>query len=118
MTIFKKTIYHQTILLCMAMLTGGFISLHLGKELGWDLAHYHYYGGFAFLDQRVQDFWAVSYIHQFINPTIDLFPYFLLNTVTPRWCEFILGALHGINFWLLFLIADEFLDGSFIVCLL
>ncbi len=97
-------------MLPLSMLVCGWLSVWFGKELCWDLAHYHYYTPFAFLHSRQGiDFWPNSYIHQFINPTIDLLSYFLINSFTPRTAEFILGALHGINLWLAFLIARRYL---------
>lgn len=98
------------LLLTLIMLICGCLSVVFGKDLCWDIAHYHYYMPFAFLHARQGiDFWPNSYIHQFINPTIDLLSYFLIHSFTPHMAEFILGALHGINAWLLWLIARLFL---------
>ncbi|VVC75244.1 hypothetical protein AQUSIP_05320 [Aquicella siphonis] len=106
-----KTLKDHRIVLLLAMLGCGWLSLYFGKELCWDLAHYHYYSPFALLNGRRQmDYWPNSYIHQFINPAIDLFSYFLISQMTPRMSEFILGAAHGINLWLLFLIARRLIQ--------
>ncbi|MBX3709023.1 MAG: hypothetical protein KIT56_00065 [Gammaproteobacteria bacterium] len=110
----NKNIFKYGWLLFLAMLTGGWLSVLFGKELSWDLAYYHFYIPFAFLHHRYNiDFWPSSYIHQFFNPTIDLLSYFLITHFTPRMTEFILGALHGINTWLLFLIARHFIQGRY-----
>jgi len=101
-------------ILFFSMLLCGGISVLFGKELCWDLANYHFYNPFALLHSRyTQDYWPNSNIHQYINPTIDLLSYFLIQTFTPRMSEFILGAIHGVNLWLLFLIAKYFLQDRF-----
>ncbi len=99
------------LILTLAMLACGMLSMWFGKELGWDLANYHYYQPYAILHDRMQiDFWPSSFIHQYINPAIDFLPYYLINHVSPRMTEFLLGAIHGINFWLLFIIANLFIS--------
>jgi hypothetical protein len=104
-----KTIISDKIILYLAMLTGGCLSVWFGKDLCWDVAYYHYYNPDAlFQGRHNMDFWPVSFLHQFINPTIDFLSYFLINYFTPISTQFILGAIHGINFWLLFVIADTF----------
>lgn len=95
------------------MLAGGLIAIYLGKELSWDLANYHYYNPYAFIHHReTLDYWPTSFIHQYICPTLDLFFYFLITTFPPKTAVFLIGSIHGINFWLLFLIARCFLTSS------
>lgn len=101
-------------LLMISMLSFGFLAVLFGKELCWDLANYHYYNPFALLNDRDKmDYFPVSFIHQFINPVPDLFSYVLINHFTPRMTEFILGTLSGVNFWLLYLIANEFIESDY-----
>lgn len=90
--------------LLIGMLFAGILSLVLGKELCWDLAYYHFYNAYAFFNAR-NDFWSNLYIHQYINPAIDFLPYFLIITTKPIWTVFLLGAIHGINFFLVYKIA-------------
>lgn len=97
------------LVLCVAMLISGCLSVWLGKDLCWDVANYHYYNPDAWLHARDKiDFWPVSFLHQYINPTADLLPYFLIHFLPPLTAQFMLGAIHGINFWLLFLLARSF----------
>lgn len=94
----------------IGMIGGGLFSLFAGKELCWDLANYHFYSPYAFLHQRqTLDFWPTSYIAQYFNPTLDLLSYYLLTQHSPRAAEFMLGALHGVNLCLIFLIARYFI---------
>ncbi len=103
--------------LTLAMLTCGTLSMLFGKELGWDLANYHYYNPYAILHARAHiDFWPSSFVHQYINPTIDFLSYFLINYFSPRMTVFILGAIHGINYWLLFMIANLFISTRLALC--
>ncbi len=101
----------QGLVLVFSLIAGGILAMLLGRDLSFDVANYHYYLPFAFFHHRQSiDFWPTTYLHLFLNPTIDFIPYFLINHVTPQQMEFILGALHGLNFWLLFFIARLFIN--------
>lgn len=115
----SKQKYHSLFLL-MAVLFAGFLSIWLGKDLCWDIANYHYYNPYAYFNHRdTLDYWPSSYIHQYLNPTIDFLTYFLINLQKPMLAEFILGAIHGINIWLLYLIAKHFVkENSWLALLL
>lgn len=90
----------------------GFLSITTGKELCWDLANYHYYMPYAFLHHREYiDFWPGSYFHQFLNPAFDLFTYGLIQFLPPVGVTFLMGALSGITFWILFRICYLLLNG-------
>lgn len=81
----------------------GLISIYFGKELNWDLANYHYYNAFSFLHRRWNtDYWPTSFVHVHFTPTLDFLTYFLINYFPPRTTTFLIGAIHGINFWLIF----------------
>jgi hypothetical protein len=110
----RLSTHSSRLILILSMLLSGILSIYFGKELCWDLANYHFYNPFALLHARsTVDYWPNSNVHQYINPTIDLLSYFLIQNFTPRMSEFILGAIHGINLWLLFLIANRFLQGPY-----
>lgn len=97
---------NHALLFSFAILGSGLLSVYFGKELSWDIANYHYYAPYAFIYGRQNmDFWPSSYIHQYINPTIDFLSYFLITYFKSNTAEFILGAIHGINICLLFCIA-------------
>lgn len=109
-----KTLLTNTLVLVFGLLASGYLSFLSGKDLGWDLANYHYYNPYAFFHTRDKlDFWPSSFIHQYLNPSIDFLSYYLINHFKPSLSEFLLGAIHGLNFWLLFLIARVFLKERF-----
>lgn len=114
----KQTNYF---ILIFCMLTLGCLSVYLGKDLDWDLANYHYYNPFAFLNNRYdQDFWPAS-LNTYLNPTLDFLTYFLINTFPPRLVGFTLGAIHGMAVWLVFNIALLYLPkniNSFYIALI
>lgn len=102
------------LILILSMGIGACISVLYGKELNWDVAHYHYYGPYSLLYHRdTVDYFPSSYIHQYINPTIDFITYFFITYLPPRYAELFLGAIHGINIALLYGIALMFTRGSY-----
>lgn len=104
----------RMLILYIGIIAGGLLSVLFGKELCWDLASYHYYNPYALLHHRAAiDYWPPSFIQQYLNPASDFLTYFLINYFSPLASEFILGAIHGVNFWLLYLIARKFIRHEF-----
>jgi len=102
------------IVLILAMITFGFFASSLGKELGWDLASYHYYNPYAWLHHRRHwDYWPPSQLQAYFNPTLDFLTYFLINQFSPRATTFLLGAIQGVNFWLLYCLSYLLLKRDF-----
>ncbi len=100
------SIPHHVFILITGMIACGFFAVALGKELHWDLVSYHYYIPFSLLHHRWgYDSWPVTYVQMFFNPTIDLLSYFLIHYFPPILATFFLGAIHGINFWLIYSIS-------------
>ncbi len=56
------------------------------------------------------DDWPPADIQMYYNPTLDFLSYFLINTLPPIATVFILGALHGLNLWLMFHLAYPFVS--------
>ena len=95
-------------LMIFVPLAWGALAVWLGQSTAWDLRNYHWYNAYAYLNGRMEsggDF-LPSQMQFFLNPWIDI-PYYLLATHLPlRLATFILGAGQGLNFALLFLIAQ------------
>lgn len=99
----NKTINVSTFFL--SALVFGIISIHLGKDVNWDLRNYHYYNGFAIVTGNFFSNYVPAQIQTFFNPTLDVFHYLLITYLPPKVIGFILGGLQGTNFWLIFVLA-------------
>ena len=83
-------------------------TLHAGKDLSWDLLHYHYYTAHAFLEGRLErDFFAAS-AQGYLNP-IGYLPFYWM--VSSGWHSVavaaVLSAAHAANVALLYAIAHR-----------
>src|SRR3954470_4254346 len=90
------------IFIWISPLLAGLLSLHMGKSMAWDLLHYHYYNGYAFLTDRLNFDILPAVFHTFLNPVLDVAFYAAVETLPPRAVGFGLGAIHGVNIILLF----------------
>lgn len=106
----KSTI---TIILLQSFLFFGLLSVYFGKDNNWDLRNYHYYNAYAFLHNRLGFDYLPAQLQTFLNPAIDLPYYGLIQSTHPIVVGFIMGAIHGLNFWLIFLLALWFFDNVF-----
>lgn len=76
----------------------GLLSMLAGQDLNWDLQNYHLYNPHAWLTGRLGIDLAPGQWQSYFNPLIDV-PYYLAFTYLPGWlCNFLMGALHGLNF--------------------
>ena len=80
-------------------------TLIAGKDLNWDLLHYHYYDAHALLEWRIrQDYFAAS-TQSYLNP-LGYVPFYLM--VSAGWhsalVSMLLAAVHGTSLTLLFCI--------------
>lgn len=76
----------------------GFISLHKGQEVAFDLRNYHYYDGFAFWNHRYAMDTAVGGVQGYLNPLLDALNYWLIEHLHgPRLISFSFGMLCGLN---------------------
>jgi hypothetical protein len=94
-------------LLLMALfpLFYGALALYLGADASWDLRNYHWYNAWAYLTGRREVDLMPSQGQFFLNPWLDV-PFYLLATHLPlKGAFFILGAIQGLNFILLFMIS-------------
>lgn len=92
-------------LLGLAPLAFGCLAVWLGQDANWDLRNYHWYNAYAFLNGRYAVDLLPSQTPWFYNPALDV-PFYLLATHVPAVAAgFILGAVQGLNFILLFMLA-------------
>lgn len=83
-------------------------SMHAGKDLSWDLLHYHYYAAHAFLEGRLErDFFAAS-AQGYLNP-VGYLPFYWM--VSSGWhsvaVSTVLAAAHAANIALLHALAQR-----------
>ncbi|MEZ0223663.1 MAG: hypothetical protein ACAH83_03855 [Alphaproteobacteria bacterium] len=85
----------------------GALALLLGQSVSWDLRNYHWYNAWAYLTGRYDsgiDF-LPSQLQYFFNPWMDV-PFYLLAAHLPlKLAVFIMGAVQGLNFVLLFMLS-------------
>ena len=92
--------------LCLTVpLAYGLAALGLGQDSSWDLRNYHWYNGYAFWNNRLGLDIAPAMAPTYYNPNLDLLFYPLANALPPRLTGFVLGAIQGLNFIPLFIIA-------------
>ncbi|TAL01803.1 MAG: hypothetical protein EPO08_08910 [Rhodospirillaceae bacterium] len=87
------------------------MAVAFGQDSNWDLRNYHWYNPYAFLTGRLTRDLGVAHVATFYNPILDI-PTFLAGSVLPaRVMAAILGFVHGLNFLLLYGLADRLLSG-------
>lgn len=83
----------------------GLFGLFLGQDANWDLRNYHWYNGYALMTGRLGVDLLPSQLPFFYNPALDV-PFYLLASQLPaKLVGFLLAAMQGLNFTLLFLLA-------------
>ena len=92
-------------------LIGVLVALLAGQETSWDFRNYHWYNAYALLTWRYDQDVAVAHHATYNNPVLDI-PYFLAgNALPPTLTLALLGAVEGLNFSLLYLIARSVFTG-------
>lgn len=98
------------IFIALGPLLVALLALWLGQSTSWDLRNYHWYNAYALLEGRMGFDMAVAHHATFYNPLIDL-PLWWLAQVAPGWlAAACLGAVQGLNFSLLHLLARDSLQ--------
>ena len=93
--------HHWTILL-LSMAASAVLAVLRGQDSGFDLLNYHFYSGFAFLYKPFGYDFAPAQIQSFHNPLVHVLSYFSLGNMTARAAAAFLGALQGLNIYLVF----------------
>lgn len=107
----KQKLFSLFILICFCLISG-LASLHLGQDINWDLRNYHFYNAYAFLTNRLIYDIAPAQVQTYNNPILDIPFYFIILAKSHRILYgFLIGAFHGINIWLVYMIAFLILTG-------
>jgi hypothetical protein len=101
----RPILLHAVVIaLCVAF--GAGISYSQGQDINFDQMNYHYYAPFAYETQRLGlDVAPAQVMHSFFSPFVYLPFYYMVRTLPPRMVGLGLGAMHGLNLWLVFIIA-------------
>jgi len=100
---FRYLILISLFILCFFIF--GFFSYFIGQDLNWDLLNYHYYGPYSLLNERLEIDCAPAQFTTYANPLLDLPFYYGSQIMKPWLVGFILGGVHGINFFLLLILS-------------
>ncbi len=82
----------------------GAVSIGFHRSFDWDLMNYHYYNAFAFLNDRIGFDIAPAQLQSYFNPLIDLPFYWLANNLPAVAVAFVMGAIQGLNFTMVYLL--------------
>jgi hypothetical protein len=98
-------VLHAVIIaLCVAF--GAGIAYSRGQDIDFDQLNYHFYSVYAFVAHRIgQDVAPAQVMHSYFSPIVYLPFYAMVQWLPPRMVGLGLGALHGLNLWLVFIIA-------------
>jgi hypothetical protein len=94
---------------CLAIAGSAWFSVRLGQDISWDLRNYHYYAGFAFLHKPLDYDFAPAQVQSFFNPLQHVLSYLLLTWLPAKLVAIVLGAVQGLNFYLVFQISQHLL---------
>jgi hypothetical protein len=94
------------ILIVLCMVFGAAMSFTRGQDINFDQLNYHYYSAYAYETNRLgQDVSPAPIMHSYFSPYIYVPFYWMVQHWPPRLVGLGLGALHGLNLWLVFIIA-------------
>lgn len=90
-----------------ALIIFGIWSFLLGQDRSYDIQNYHFYNGFAFLNNKYPLDFSPAGVQTYLNPILDTLYYFLNTNLNPKLFGFLMGVIHGINFILLYEIIEN-----------
>jgi hypothetical protein len=96
---------HWRVLLS-SMLVLSYVGIILGQDAGWDVLNYHFYSGFALLHKPFGYDFAPAQVQTFNNPLLHVLSYVLLKHLPSMLAAAVLGAIQGLNFYLVFQISQ------------
>ena len=98
-------------LLALATLGSGGLSLLLGQDFNIDQLHYHFYLGWSLVAGRLDYDIAPAGLGTYLNPVLHVPTYLGITHLPPCVFGFLLGAVHGLNAFLVYRLAAHVLEG-------
>jgi hypothetical protein len=96
--------FDATVIATLLLLSGAG-SLWLGQDVSGDLRNYHFYNGYELLTGRLDRDIAGASLGSYFNPVMDAVHYWGMTRLPARLFGFLLGAIHGLNPALVYLVA-------------
>ena len=91
----------HSVLIALSAILGAGIAYKLGQDVNFDQLNYHTYVAHAFWTNRGdRDVAPAQLLHSFVSPIVYLPFYSMVIHFPPRMVGMTLGAIHGINLWL------------------
>jgi len=98
---------------CLAVcLLTALTSLLFGQDANWDLRNYHLYNGWAALHDRLAIDLAPAQLQSYFMPWLDVGYFLLAVKGSPLLAAAVLGALHGLAFVAVTMVAWLTLEGD------
>ncbi|HLG89092.1 MAG TPA: hypothetical protein VKZ79_18065 [Alphaproteobacteria bacterium] len=99
------------LLLLLSISASSAYSYARGQDLNWDQLNYHFYLPWALFHGRMETDLAPAAIQSFFNP-IPYIPFYLMvQSMPPVAIGLVLGAIHGVNYWLVIRLAWRLTEG-------
>lgn len=96
----------NVLLIVVSATLGALFAYSRGQDVNFDQLNYHYYIANAFLTGRLeQDVAPAQLVHSFFSPFVYVPFVWLVNTLPPYVVGMALGAVQGLNLWLVAIIA-------------
>jgi hypothetical protein len=106
----RLTEAHGVIISVFVALAVGAYAVFLGQDKNWDLQNYHLYNPYALFNDRLAIDLAPAGLQSWFSPMLDSVYFIAINHLHPKLVAFLLGAIQGLNFLLIFKIASRVLE--------
>lgn len=108
----NKRLFNIIIMIIMIIIAilFGLYSVHLGIDSENDSYNYHFYNGFAFINNRTFTDLAPAGLHSYFNPFLDVLVYLGITTLPQKIYAFIVGFIQGLNIIPIYFISKKLLS--------
>jgi hypothetical protein len=96
---------HWALVLLLSMAVSAWVAVSLGQDVSWDVLNYHFYSGYAFLHKPIFYDFGAAQVQSFFNPLLHVLSYLMLEYMPSIVTAALLGAIQGLNFFLVFQIS-------------
>ena len=100
----SKTTEPIAVTIC-SLIAGAIYTLVLGEDVSWDWQNYHEYNVWAALNGHYQTDVLPSGFQTYFNPVVYFPVYYLRHFLPPPFGLAIMGAVHGLNLVLIYLLS-------------